>query len=74
MHKFPNLENWQNQTKSPTLKQLESTDGQSAKVDFNRSSSKSSYQDLPEERQKIKDFENSFPLFAVPTFLFIDLT
>jgi hypothetical protein len=23
MHKFPNLENWQNQTKSPTLKQLE---------------------------------------------------
>jgi hypothetical protein len=35
---------------------LESTDGQAAKVDFNPSSSKSSYQDLPEEeRQKIKD-------------------
>ena len=35
---------------------LESTDGQTVKVDFNPSSSKSSYQDLPEEeRQKIKD-------------------
>jgi hypothetical protein len=35
---------------------LESTDGQTAKVDFNPSSNKSSYQDLPEEeRQKIKD-------------------
>jgi hypothetical protein len=32
---------------------LESTDGQTVKVDFNPSSSKSSYQDLPEkERQK----------------------
>jgi hypothetical protein len=35
---------------------LESTDGQTVKVDFNPSSSKSSYQDLSEEeRQKIKD-------------------
>jgi hypothetical protein len=35
---------------------VESTDGQTVKVDFNPSSSKSSYQDLPEEeRQKIKD-------------------
>ena len=35
---------------------LENTDGQTVKVDFNPSSSKSSYQDLPEEeRQKIKD-------------------
>ena len=33
---------------------LESTDGQTVKVDFNSSSSKSLYQDLPEEgRQKI---------------------
>ena len=33
-----------------------STDGQTAKFDFNPSSSKSSYQDLPEEvRQQIKD-------------------
>jgi hypothetical protein len=32
---------------------VESTDGQTVKVDFNPSSSKSSYQDLPEEeRQK----------------------
>jgi hypothetical protein len=38
------------------MKQLESTDGQTVKVDFNPSSSKSSYQDLSEEeRQKIKD-------------------
>ena len=35
---------------------LESTDGQTVKVDFNPSSSKSSYQDLSEEeRQKNKD-------------------
>ena len=35
---------------------LESTDGQTVKVDFNLSSSKSSYQDLPEEeRRNIKD-------------------
>jgi hypothetical protein len=35
---------------------LESTDGQTVKVDFNPSFSKSSYQDLPEEeRQKTKD-------------------
>ena len=35
---------------------LESTDGQTVKVDFNPSSSKSSYQDLPEEgRRNIKD-------------------
>ena len=34
---------------------LESTDGQTVKVDFNPSSSKSSYQDLPEEeRLKLK--------------------
>ena len=35
---------------------LETTDGQTVKVDFNLSSSKSSYQDLPEEgRRNIKD-------------------
>jgi hypothetical protein len=40
----------------PQYLKLESTDGQTVKVDFNPSSSKSSYQDLPEEeRQKIKD-------------------
>jgi hypothetical protein len=40
----------------PQYLQLESTDGQTVKVDFNPSSSKSSYQDSPEEeRQKIKD-------------------
>ena len=39
----------------PQYLKLESTDGQSAKVDFNPSSSKSSYQDLPEERKKFKD-------------------
>ena len=37
----------------PQYLQLESTDGQTGKVDVNPSSSKSSYQDLPEEeRQK----------------------
>ena len=40
----------------PQYLKLESTDGQTVKVDFNPSSSKSSYQNLPEEeRQKIKD-------------------
>ena len=40
----------------PQYLKLESTDGQTVKVDFNPSSSKSSYQDLPEEeRQKNKD-------------------
>jgi serine protease inhibitor len=40
----------------PQYLKLESTDGQTVKVDFNPSSSKSSYQDLSEEeRQKIKD-------------------
>ena len=40
----------------PHCLKLESTDGQTVKVDFNPSSSKSSYQDLPEEeRQKMKD-------------------
>ena len=40
----------------PHYLRLESTDGQTVKVDFNPSSSKSPYQDLPEEeRQKIKD-------------------
>jgi hypothetical protein len=39
----------------PQYLKLESTDGQTVKVDFNPSSSKSSYQDLSEEeRQKIK--------------------
>ena len=39
----------------PSLSQ-NTFDGQTAKVDLNSSSSKSSYQDLPEEeRQKIKD-------------------
>ena len=43
---------------------LGSTDGQTVKVDFNPSSSKSSYQDLPEEeRQKNKDL-----LFILETF------
>jgi serine protease inhibitor len=70
----------------PQYLQLESTDydPKTAKVDFNPSSSKSAYQDLPEEeRQQIHHLnsfifldllfsvisENSFPLFAVPTFL-----
>ena len=40
----------------PQYLKLESTDGQTVKVDFNPLSSKSSYQDLPEgERRKIKD-------------------
>ena len=40
----------------PQCLKLESTDGQTVKVDFNPSSIKSSYQDLPEEeRHKIKD-------------------
>ena len=40
----------------PQYLKLESTDGQTVKVDFNPSSNKSSYQDLSEEeRQKIKD-------------------
>ena len=40
----------------PQYLKLESTDGQIVKVNFNPSSSKSSYQDLSEEeRQKIKD-------------------
>ena len=40
----------------PQYLKLESTDGQTVKVDFNPPSSKSSYQDLPEEeRQKLKD-------------------
>jgi hypothetical protein len=40
----------------PQYLKLESTDGQTVKVYFNPSSSKSSYQDLSEEeRQKIKD-------------------
>jgi hypothetical protein len=40
----------------PQYLKLESTDWQTVKVDFNPSSSKSSYQDLPEEeRKKIKD-------------------
>jgi hypothetical protein len=40
----------------PQYLKLESTDGQTVKVDFNPSSRKSSYQDLPEEeRQTIKD-------------------
>jgi mRNA-degrading endonuclease RelE of RelBE toxin-antitoxin system len=35
---------------------MRKTDGQTVKIDFNPSSSKSAYQDLPEEeRQKIKD-------------------
>jgi mRNA-degrading endonuclease RelE of RelBE toxin-antitoxin system len=35
---------------------LRKPDGQAVKIDFNPSSSKSAYQDLPEEeRQKIKD-------------------
>ena len=40
----------------PQYLKLESTDGKIVKVDFNPSSIKSSYQDLPEEeRQNIKD-------------------
>jgi hypothetical protein len=40
----------------PQYLKLERTDGQTVKVDLNPSSSKSSYQDLPEEeRQKNKD-------------------
>ena len=36
----------------PQYLRLESTDGQTVKVDFNPSFSKSSYQDLPEEERK----------------------
>ena len=43
---------------------LESTDGQTVKVDFNPSSSKSSFQDWPEEeRQIIKDLLFIFEKF-----------
>ena len=50
---------------TPVIK-LESTDGQTVQVDFNPSSSKSSYQDLPEEeRQKIKDLLFIFEKFNV---------
>jgi hypothetical protein len=37
----------------PQYLKLESTDGQTVKVDFNPSSSKSPYQDLPEEERQI---------------------
>jgi hypothetical protein len=48
----------------PQYLKLESTVGQTVNVDLNPSSSKSSYQDLPEEeRQKYKDL-----LFSLETF------
>ena len=54
----------------PQYLKLESTDGQTVKVDFNPSSSKSSYQDLPEEeRQKIK-----YLLFILEKFNVRELT
>ena len=38
------------------VRKMRKTDGQTVKIDFNPSSSKSAYQDLPEEeRQKNKD-------------------
>jgi SpoVK/Ycf46/Vps4 family AAA+-type ATPase len=54
---------------------LESTDGQTVKVDFNPSSSKSSCQDLPEEeRQKIKDLLFILEKFNVSESAYRELT
>jgi hypothetical protein len=55
--------------------QLESTDGQTVKVYFNPSSSKSSYQDLPEdEKQKIKDLLFIFKKINVSESAYRELT
>ena len=59
----------------PQYLKLESTDGQTVKVDFNPSSSKSSYQDLPEEkRQKIKDLLFILEKFNVSESAYRELT
>ena len=53
----------------------ERTDGQIVKVDFNPTSSKSSYQDLPEEkRQKIKDLLFILEKFNVSESAYRELT
>ena len=59
----------------PQYLKLESTDGQTVKVDFNPSSSKSSYKDLPEEeRQKIKDLLFILEKFNVSESAYRELT
>ena len=59
----------------PQYFKLESTDGQTVKVYFNPSSSKSSYQDLPEdERQKIKDLLFILGKFNVSESTYRELT
>ena len=59
----------------PQYLKLESTDGQTVKVHFNPSSSKSSYQDLPEEkRQKIKDLLFILEKFNVSESTYRELT
>jgi mRNA-degrading endonuclease RelE of RelBE toxin-antitoxin system len=59
----------------PQYLKLESTDGQTVKVDFNPSSSKSSYQDLPEEeRQNINDLLFILETFNAPEILIFILS
>jgi hypothetical protein len=59
----------------PQYLKLESTDGQTVQVDFNPSSSKSSFQDLPEEeRQKIKDLLFILEKFNVSESAYWELT
>jgi hypothetical protein len=59
----------------PQYLKLESTDGQTVTVDFNPSSSKYSYQDLPEEeRQQIKDLLFILEKFNVSESAYRELT
>ena len=59
----------------PQYLKLESTDGKTVKVDFNSSSIKSSYQDLPEEeRQNIKDLLFILEKFNVSESAYRELT
>ena len=59
----------------PQYLKLESTDGQTVQVDFNPSSSKSSFQDLPEEeRQQIKDLLFILEKFNVSESAYWELT
>jgi hypothetical protein len=59
----------------PQYLKLESTDGQTAKVDFNPLSRKSSYQDLSEEeRQRIKDLLFILEKFNVSESAYRELT
>ena len=59
----------------PQYLKLESTDGQTVKVDFNPLSRKSSYQDLPEgERRKIKDLLFILEKFNVSESAYRELT